>query len=210
MEIRTTKYRFQQSIALILFAVGLYSIFTPAAVATESANRHVAKATFVDRNTEGSSGEQDLSPETSAQQEIRIENEVLCLALNIYFEARSEPEQGQLAVAHVVMNRVVDQHYPSTACKVVRQGGEDRLYRCQFSWWCDGQSDTPANQKAWLKSLKLAIRVYFGHSEDPTDGALWYHADYANPYWSDTLVLGNKIGQHIFYLKKRQPKYALN
>ena len=86
----------------------------------------------------------------------------------------------------------------------------DRLYRCQFSWWCDGQSDTPANQKAWLKSLKLAITVYFGHSEDPTNGALWYHADYANPYWSDTLIVGNKIGQHIFYLKKRQPKYASN
>ena len=164
----------------------------------------------VDSNMAGSFGTRHMEREPSEQQEIQIENEVFCLALNIYFEARSETEQGQLAVGHVVMNRVADRHYPSTVCNVVRQGGEKRRNRCQFSWWCDGQSDKPLNQKVWLKSLQLAIAVYFGHSEDPTDGALWYHADYVNPYWSDSLVLGNRIGQHIFYLKKTQPKYASN
>jgi len=210
MKVIKHKGRLQRFIASLFIVVNLHFILAHAAVATESTGRQTATAALVDRNMAGSSGELDLGRELSAPNEIRIENEVLCLALNIYFEARSEPEQGQLAVGHVVMNRVTDQQYPSTVCKVVRQGGEDRLHRCQFSWWCDGQSDTPSNQKAWLKSLKLAMTVYFGHSEDPTDGALWYHADYANPYWSDALVLGNKIGQHIFYLKKRQPKYALN
>ena len=210
MERPTKRDRCQQSIVVILFIVTLHLLSTPIAVAAESANKRPTMAARVDSNTAGSLETQSVEREPSAQQEIQIDNEVRCLALNIYFEARSEGEQGQLAVGHVVMNRVADRHYPSTVCNVVRQGGEKRRNRCQFSWWCDGEPDKPLNQKAWLKSLKLAITVYFGHSEDPTNGALWYHADYANPYWSDTLIVGNKIGQHIFYLKKRQPKYASN
>jgi len=190
--------------------MALSLVFSNVAVAAGAANTHLTKDAQVGRSTAGVLGAQSPTREISTQQDIQIENEVHCLALNIYFEARSEAEQGQLAVGHVVMNRVADRHYPSTVCGVVRQGGEERLHRCQFSWWCDGQSDKPLNQRAWLKSIKLAIRVYYGHSEDPTDGALWYHADYANPYWSDALVLGDKIGQHIFYLKEKQPKYASN
>jgi hypothetical protein len=136
--------------------------------------------------------------------------EIECLAQNIYFESRSESQQGQLAVGHVVMNRVADKRYPNSACEVVRQGGEKRLHRCQFSWWCDGRSDQPHNNKAWQRSLELAKNIYKGHTKDPTDGALWYHADYVNPKWSNTLVLGKKIGQHLFYLSEDQPVFALN
>ena len=84
----------------------------------------------------------------------QFENDVHCLALNIYFEARGEPEKGQHAVGHVVMNRVAHSRYPNSVCGVVHQGGEQRLHRCQFSWWCDGQSDKPVNQKAegWCAS----------------------------------------------------------
>jgi len=210
MESSTKKSRCQRSAAAISRIVVLYFVFIHCAVAAESASEYFTDAAHVDGNVTGGFGTQNMPRESSAQQEIRIENEVFCLALNIYFEARSEAEQGQLAVGYVVMNRVADRYYPNTVCKVVRQGGEDRRFRCQFSWWCDGRSDKPLDQKAWLKSLQLAISVYFGHSEDPTEGALWYHADYVNPYWSDALVLGNKIGQHLFYLKKKQPKYALN
>ena len=130
--------------------------------------------------------------------------EVHCLALNIYFEARSEPESGQRAVGHVVMNRVAHPTYPDSVCQVVQQGGEQRLHRCQFSWWCDGRSDKPVNKKAWDKSLQLAREIYLGTSEDTTDGALWYHAIYVKPYWSDILRQGDKIGQHIFYLENRK------
>jgi len=210
MERLTKSDRCQRSIVVILFFVTLHLLSIPIAFAAESANKRPTTVAQADSDKAGSLGTQSVEREPSAQQKIQIENEVRCLALNIYFEARSEGEQGQLAVGHVVMNRVADRHYPSTVCNVVRQGGEKRRNRCQFSWWCDGEPDKPLNKKAWLKSLKLAIKVYFKHSEDPTDGALWYHADYANPYWSDTLIMGNKIGQHIFYLKKRQPKYASN
>ncbi|MCG7880512.1 MAG: cell wall hydrolase [Candidatus Thiodiazotropha endolucinida] len=141
---------------------------------------------------------------------LEISKEIDCLARNIYFEARSESEQGQLAVGHVVMNRVAHEGYPDSVCAVVKQGGEKRRYRCQFSWWCDGRSDIPMNKKAWQRSQDLAEAVYRGQSKDPTDGALWYHADYVNPVWSTALVLGKKIGQHLFYLSKKRPVYAMN
>jgi spore germination cell wall hydrolase CwlJ-like protein len=130
-------------------------------------------------------------------------SEVHCLALNIYFEARSEPKPGQRAVGHVVMNRVAHPGYPDSVCKVVRQGGEQALHRCQFSWWCDGRSDRPVNRKAWDQALQLAQEIYLGGLKDTTDGALWYHAVYVKPYWSDILRQGDKIGQHIFYLENR-------
>jgi hypothetical protein len=141
---------------------------------------------------------------------INTSKEIICLAQNIYFEARSEPEQGQLAVGHVVMNRVADKNYPNSICDVVKQGGEQRRHRCQFSWWCDGRSDLPKNEKAWEQSLDLAWEIYQGHAKDPTEGALWYHADYVSPKWSASLILGKKIGQHLFYLDKEQSVYALN
>ena len=135
--------------------------------------------------------------------------EIECLALNIYFEARGEPEAGQLAVGHVVMNRVASARFPGTVCGVIQQGGELRRYRCQFSWWCDGRSDKPRNKRLWEKSAELALSVYWGRSEDPTEGALWYHADYVKPYWRKDFERGPKIGRHIFYSQApRGPQIA--
>ncbi|MCG7957511.1 MAG: cell wall hydrolase [Candidatus Thiodiazotropha taylori] len=145
-----------------------------------------------------------------AQQSIALSNELHCLALNIYFEARSESAQGQYAVGHVVMNRVAHQGFPDSICAVVKQGGEKRLNRCQFSWWCDGRSDKPINRKAWLKSLARAFEVYLGQVKDPTYGALWYHADYVSPKWSKAFTVVTKIGHHLFYHKGKQPSLALN
>lgn len=133
-----------------------------------------------------------------------LNSELRCLALNIYFEARSEGEKGQLAVGHVVMNRVAHRGYPGSVCEVVKQGGEAKRHRCQFSWWCDGRSDQPAHRKAWRRALRLASEIFLGRSQDPTNGALWYHAAYVDPYWSKKLLQGDRIGQHIFYLQNKQ------
>jgi len=139
------------------------------------------------------------------------QEELNCLALNIYFEARNEPRKGQSAVAHVVMNRVADSRFPDTACKVVRQGGERVRHRCQFSWWCDGRSDRPRNRRVWERAQAMAQDVYWGRSEDPTQGALWYHADYVMPYWGRVFERGPKIGRHIFYLgHKERVRVAAN
>ena len=132
--------------------------------------------------------------------------EIECLAQNIYFEARSESDQGKLAVGQVVMNRVASQRFPGAICDVVRQGGEAKRFRCQFSWWCDGKSDKPSHQKAWQKSMALARDIYWGRTDDPTDGALWYHADYVDPYWRSAFNEGPKIGRHIFYTAKTATK----
>jgi hypothetical protein len=127
-------------------------------------------------------------------------NDLECLAMNIYHEARNEPEAGKLAVGHVVMNRVSDARFPSTVCGVVMQGSQNRRNACQFSWWCDGKDDRPLNPGAWAESQFLASRIFAGNSRDPTDGALWYHADYVAPTWRKTLVEGPHIGRHKFYL----------
>ncbi len=128
-----------------------------------------------------------------------VSDEIECLALNIYFEARSEPDAGRLAVGHVVMNRVSNDRYPGNVCAVVRQGGEKVRNRCQFSWWCDGRSDRPRDRRAWKQSKAIATRIYWGFSEDMTEGALWYHAVYVRPAWRKILVRGRTIGRHIFY-----------
>lgn len=129
-----------------------------------------------------------------------VTEDLNCLALNIYFEARSEPLDGKLAVGHVVLNRAADKRYPNKICEVVKQGGEKRRNKCQFSWWCDGRSDRPRDLQAWKESRVIARVVFWGYSVDPTGGALWYHADYVRPIWRLKLERGPQIGRHQFYL----------
>lgn len=124
-----------------------------------------------------------------------------CLALNIYFEARNEPLAGKRAVGHVVMNRVRDAAFPASVCQVIRDGGERHRGRCQFSWWCDGLSDTPLDDLAWRESREIAWDVMRGTNRDPTRGALWYHADYVAPAWRAEFGSGHRIGRHIFYTR---------
>lgn len=126
--------------------------------------------------------------------------ELECLALNIYHEARGEPPEGQLAVAQVVLNRASDRRFPNHVCDVVKDGGEEMRYRCQFSWWCDGRSDKPSDFAAWQQSRRAASAALSGHATDPTFGALWYHADYVRPGWAETMTRMTSIGSHIFYL----------
>lgn len=127
------------------------------------------------------------------------EMDIYCLALNIYFEARGEPEEGRLAVAHVVLNRTTDRRWPRTPCAVIADGWPDAGPLCQFSWYCDGLPDIPRPGTSWRDAKRLAELVYWGRSKDPTGGAFWYHADYVKPWWSKRLRPGPKIGHHIFY-----------
>ena len=128
-----------------------------------------------------------------------LDQEFECLALNIYWEARSEPSLGQFAVAAVTLNRVAHASYPDSVCAVVRQGGEEKRHRCQFSWWCDGKDDTPKNGDAWSAARSVAYTVLFFDPPDPTRGSLWYHADYVKPSWAKALSRVTKIGRHIYY-----------
>ena len=122
---------------------------------------------------------------------------VVCLALNIYHEARGEPPEGQVAVAYVVLNRRGHPAFPDTVCGVVLQGGEAR-HRCQFSWYCDGRSDRPHERAAWERAKAVAMSVLL-EEDDPTGGAVYYHAVDVRPTWASRFTVTAAIGRHIFY-----------
>lgn len=123
---------------------------------------------------------------------------VLCLALNVYFEARSEPINSQFAVAEVTMNRVKSDAYPDTVCEVVWQ-------RKQFSWTHDGKSDNPKEGHAWRVALavaKSALSDTKGFTQQLPPNTSHYHADYVIPYWVSHYEKVGTIGRHIFYRKE--------
>ena len=131
---------------------------------------------------------------------------ITCLAQNIYFEARDQPTVGQMAVAYVVLNRVHHPAWPDTVCDVIREGPtyswkQDYPIRnrCQFSWYCDGKSDTPKEKRAWLYSQLVAHKVVHGYVKDNTDGSIYYHANYVRPFWSKHYDHTVTLGSHIFY-----------
>ena len=129
--------------------------------------------------------------------------ELTCLARAVYFEARSEPELGQLAVAKVILNRVKDPQFPKTICGVVYQGSEHRN-SCQFSFACDGLHGIIRSPSSWATAKRIAERAI---SDDPAIRMLHavnYHADYVNPRWSKTMRRLIRIGHHIFYSRKSE------
>ena len=140
-----------------------------------------------------------------------IQDEIDCLAKNIYFEARGESLTGKIAVANVTMNRVKHHKYPSTVCGVVTQAKwyvnwkGNRLPRrnqCQFSWFCDGKADVPNDMRAYKDSIRVAEVVYHGY-RDLTDGSLFYHSTKVEPYWVASMVRTKSIGAHVFYRYNR-------
>jgi len=128
-----------------------------------------------------------------------VDAEIKCLALNIYWESRSEPLLGRFAVAAVTLNRVSHKRFPDTVCGVVRQGENLGRDRCQFSWMCDGKSNTPENEAAWREAKHIAHSMLDLDLPDPTNGALWYHADYVTPGWAKAMARITQIGRHLFY-----------
>jgi spore germination cell wall hydrolase CwlJ-like protein len=135
-----------------------------------------------------------------AQRRVRLAEEN-CLARAVYFEARSESEMGQLAVAKVILNRVKSPDYPNTICGVVYQGS-NRRNSCQFSFACDGQPDDVKQPGAWVNSKRVAQKALAGDSivmKKLGSNVVNYHADYVKPKWSRAMRRAVKIGRHIFY-----------
>jgi len=126
--------------------------------------------------------------------------ETRCLAQAVYFEARGEPFEGQLAVANVVLNRVKNPRYPADVCGVIFQG-ESKRHRCQFSFACDGKPDRPAktNDTAWRRAVDLARLMNAGSMRDLTDQSTHYHATSVSPTWAKRLKKTVRIGRHQFY-----------
>lgn len=121
-----------------------------------------------------------------------------CLAQAVYFEARGEPIEGQLAVAQVVLNRVKSSRYPNKVCAVVFQN-EKRRHRCQFSFACDGKSDRPRHLGSWGQAKKISLIAVQGLWQDLSLEATHYHANYVSPKWSASLKPTVQYGAHYFY-----------
>ncbi len=122
-----------------------------------------------------------------------------CLAEAIYFEARGESDDGQIAVAQVVLNRVKNPSYPNSICGVVYQNRNKRN-RCQFSFACDGIKDRISSPDAWAKAQRLALEVLDGRRYlKLVDASTHYHATYVKPRWAKSMAKRGQIGEHIFY-----------
>jgi hypothetical protein len=122
-----------------------------------------------------------------------------CLAEAVYFEARSESEEGQAAVAQVVLNRVRSGLYPANVCAVVYQD-RNRPFACQFSFACEGKSLRVTEPGPWTVATRIAQGVADGKIYNQKVGAaLNYHANYVLPYWASALKRVDQIGHHIFY-----------
>ena len=148
--------------------------------------------------------------------------EANCLALNVYYEARSDNLAGMYAVSDVVLNRVRDDRYPNTICEVVYQGptkeswktkqdpdlpDDQRKYNpvrnmCQFSWYCDGKDDIPDDETGWATAQYVAGSILYANKHRGiTEGSTHYHATYVKPRWAHDRGMNHvgRIGTHIFY-----------
>jgi spore germination cell wall hydrolase CwlJ-like protein len=118
--------------------------------------------------------------------------EVECLASAMWHEAGNQSEEGQIAVAEVVLSRKASRSYPKNACSVIAQ-------KNQFSFVRNGYiPPVPAHKKA--KILTLAKKVIKGELESSVKGAMSFHAVYVKPHWN--LPVAGRIGDHIFYRNK--------
>ena len=126
-----------------------------------------------------------------------------CLANAVYFEARSEPVRGQIAVAQVVVNRAFSGYYPNDVCGVVYQNAHRHL-ACQFTFACDGIPDVVNDEESWERAKRIA--------RETLDGKLWltdvakathYHASYVRPWWARAMKQLSHIGLHHFYRPRK-------
>lgn len=121
-----------------------------------------------------------------------------CLTAAVYYEAATEPLEGQQAVAQVVINRVRNLAYPKTVCGVVFQGYE-RTTGCQFSFTCDGSLGRAPNPALWEKAKHVAEAALSGAVASRVGLATHYHTFWVAPYWAPSLTKVAQIGAHIFY-----------
>ena len=120
-----------------------------------------------------------------------------CLTAAIYYEAASEPDGGQRAVAQVVLNRVAHPAWPNTVCGVVYQGSERP--GCQFSFACDGSLARKPMKAFWDRARRVAADALAGYVYAPVGLATHYHTTAVHPYWAPSLSFIGTIGAHRFY-----------
>lgn len=122
-----------------------------------------------------------------------------CLTNALYYEAGNEPEEGQRAVAQVILNRVAHPHWPDNICGVIYQGSERDDRKCQFTFSCDGSMARIPSSAGWARARAVARRAMAGEVFAPAGLATYYHALAVRPGWAETLRPVAVIGAHVFY-----------
>ena len=120
-----------------------------------------------------------------------------CLTAAIYYEAASEPDAGQRAVAQVVLNRVSHPAFPKTVCGVVYQGSERS--GCQFSFACDGSMARRPMAQFWDRARRVANDALAGNVFAAVGLSTHYHTGAVHPAWDQSMQLVDVIGAHRFY-----------
>jgi spore germination cell wall hydrolase CwlJ-like protein len=121
-----------------------------------------------------------------------------CLTSAVYYEAGNQSEDGERAVAQVILNRVRHPAFPSSVCGVVYQGST-RLTGCQFTFTCDGSLERRPSHDGWARAKKIAEAALNGAVFAPVGLATHYHADYVVPYWASSMAKNAVVGAHLFY-----------
>jgi len=122
-----------------------------------------------------------------------------CLTQAIYYEAANEPDEGQRAVAQVVLNRVRHPAWPNSVCGVVYQDSQRTDMKCQFTFTCDGALMRRPSAVAWARASRVAMAALSGAVFAPVGLATHYHTLAVRPFWSSSLKVVGVIGAHIFY-----------
>lgn len=120
-----------------------------------------------------------------------------CLTTAIYYEAATEPDDGQRAVAQVILNRARHPTFPATICGVVYQGSERA--GCQFSFACDGSMARAPSRAHWLRAARVAASALRGEVFAPVGMATHYHTYAVTPSWNKSLVMTGVFGAHFFH-----------
>ncbi len=126
---------------------------------------------------------------------------LFCLTTAIYYEAASEHDAGQRAVAQVILNRVRHPAFPASVCGVVYQGPHSggAPTACQFSFACDGATARAPARLAWVRAERNAAMVLAGYVYAPVGLATHYHTYAVTPPWSRSLVMTAVVGAHFFH-----------
>ena len=171
------------AVALLVTGTLLSGVDTSQAIASENSNR---------ASTPPAHGASSLTALVAATPvPVDVDEELHCLAGAVYFESRSEPLAGQLAVAYVVIGRVASERFPSTLCSVVYQ-------KKQFGFVRSGRIPKINTQSSlWTKALTIAQIAREERWKNTAPGALFFHAHHVSPRWKKAKIA--HIGNHIFY-----------
>lgn len=143
----------------------------------------------------------------------RDDTEEMLLARAIFGEGRSLPDEGKIAIAWSIRNRVEDSRWPDNYHDVILQKSQFSAFRESDSNWkyvTDPLYDmNPKQLVAWERCYEIAGLVISGEIKDQTGGVNHYFSDYIDcPSWtkSKNAKFIMKIGNTLFYNLKKESK----